>query len=56
MVEVGDGAEAYNALLKEGVIVRPVTGYGFPAHVRISIGTSDENRRLVETLAKVLEK
>ncbi len=56
MVEVGDGARVYESLLREGVIVRPVGGYGFPAHVRISIGTPEENRRTAEALAAVLEK
>ncbi len=56
MVEVGDGAKIYESLLREGVIVRPVGGYGFPAHVRISIGTPEENRRTAEALAAVLEK
>jgi histidinol-phosphate aminotransferase len=42
--------------LREGVIVRPVTGYGFPGHVRISIGTPEENQRVIEALAKVMGK
>jgi histidinol-phosphate aminotransferase len=56
MVEVEDGAKVYEALLREGVIVRPVTGYGFPGHVRISIGTPEENQRVIEALAKVMGK
>lgn len=48
------GKEIYQALLHEGVIVRPIGGYGLPNHLRISIGTMSENRRFVEALSKVL--
>jgi histidinol-phosphate aminotransferase len=44
----------YQALLRQGVIVRPLAGYGLPHHLRISIGLSQENRRLVEALRSVL--
>lgn len=54
MVEVGDAKGVYEALLREGVIVRPVTGYGFPRHLRISIGTPEENRRVVEVMADIV--
>lgn len=56
MVEVGDGQKVYENLLREGVIVRPVSAYGFPEHVRISIGVPEENRRTIEALAKVMGK
>lgn len=56
MVEVGDGAQkCYEALLREGVILRPVAGYGFPRHLRATIGTAEENQRAIDALAKVLE-
>ncbi|MGH7906763.1 MAG: histidinol-phosphate transaminase [Candidatus Binataceae bacterium] len=54
LADVGDGAAAFEKLLKLGVIVRPMNGYGFPHHVRISIGLPEENRRLVEALAQVI--
>ena len=44
----------YDALLHEGVIVRPISGYGMPNHLRISIGLPEENSRLFEALRKVL--
>jgi histidinol-phosphate aminotransferase len=56
MVEVGDAKGVYEALLREGVIVRPVAGYGFPKHLRISIGTPEENRRVVEVLTEIARK
>ena len=50
----GRGSELYGKLLAEGVIVRPVAGYGMPDHLRISIGLEDENRRFLETLERLL--
>src|SRR5262249_16623712 len=47
LVRVGNGARVYEALLREGVIVRPMSAYGFPEHVRISVGTQAENERCI---------
>ncbi|GAA5217969.1 histidinol-phosphate transaminase [Corallincola platygyrae] len=49
-----NGAEVYELLLKEGVIVRPIGGYGLPSHLRVSIGTQSENQKFIEALTKVL--
>lgn len=46
----------FEALLKEGVIVRPVGNYGMPNHLRISIGTTKQNVRLISALRKVLAR
>jgi histidinol-phosphate aminotransferase len=54
LVRVGNALRVYESLLREGVIVRPVGVYGFPEHVRITIGLPQENERLVETLTRVL--
>jgi len=48
------GDEVYQQLLLEGVIVRPITGYGLPNHLRISIGTEAENQRFKQALTHVL--
>lgn len=53
-VAVADAAGTYQALLKEGVIVRPIAEYGLPDHLRISIGLPSENERLLATLERVL--
>jgi len=54
-VNVGQsGDEVYQKLLLEGVIVRPITGYGLPQHLRISIGTDAENQRFKKALTHVL--
>ncbi|MBK1619161.1 histidinol-phosphate transaminase [Lamprobacter modestohalophilus] len=42
------------ALLREGVICRPVANYGLPTHLRISIGLAEENDRMLAALARVL--
>jgi histidinol-phosphate aminotransferase len=54
LAEVGQGGAVYDKLLRKGVIVRPMGGYGYPRHVRISVGLPEENRRLVAALAEVL--
>lgn len=51
-----DAMSIYQALLKEGVIVRPVANYGMPEHLRISIGLPEENERCLAALAKVVGK
>lgn len=53
-VDLGKPAAAvYQALLQEGVIVRPIAGYGMPNHLRISIGTEQENDRFFVAFKKV---
>jgi histidinol-phosphate aminotransferase len=54
LVNVGDGMRVFQELQKVGVIVRPMAPYGFPEHVRISIGTAAENQRLIATLQTTL--
>lgn len=54
LVEVGDGRAVFERLMRRGVIVRPMDGYGFARHVRISVGLEEENRRLIEALSRVL--
>lgn len=54
-VEVGaDAAGVYQSLLRQGVIVRPVAGYGMPEHLRVSVGLAHENDRLLAALAEAL--
>ncbi|QGM80950.1 histidinol-phosphate transaminase [Otariodibacter oris] len=45
----------FEKLLREGVIVRPIAGYGLPNHLRISIGLPEENTKLFKALLKVLK-
>ena len=55
-VRVGKAAEVFKRLLKRGVIVRPIAGYELPEHLRISIGTPDENERFLTALAASLRE
>lgn len=51
LVRVGPhAAELYQALLRGGVIVRPVSGYGLAEYLRISVGTRAQNLRLLQVL------
>jgi histidinol-phosphate aminotransferase len=51
-LRVGKAAEIYKRLLRRGVIVRPVGGgYGLPEHLRVTIGTAQENERFLGALA-----
>jgi histidinol-phosphate aminotransferase len=49
-----DGREFYESMLRQGVIVRPMTAYGYPNFIRITAGTQAENERLVNSAVKVL--
>jgi histidinol-phosphate aminotransferase len=53
-VRVGDAAATYDALLRKGVIVRPLAAFGAPDALRITVGTPDEIAFLGEALADVL--
>lgn len=44
----------YQALLRRGVIVRPVPNYGLPNHLRITVGTEAECARLERSLEQIL--
>lgn len=44
------GEDAYDRLLRQGVIVRPMGGFGLPGSVRISIGTAEENEKLIKAV------
>ena len=41
------------AMLKRGVIIRPMAGWGFPTMVRMSIGTHEQNQKFLEALDQV---
>jgi len=54
LVKVGDGDWVFKEMLKQGVIVRAMSGYKLPAWVRISIGTAEQNARCLDVLQKLL--
>ena len=47
-------ADLYERLLREGVIVRPLRGFGAPTAIRVSVGTPDELAVLADALSRVL--
>lgn len=49
-----DAIPVYEALLRDGVITRPVTGYGLDAHLRVSFGLREENERFFDSLGRIL--
>ena len=49
-----DAGQVFEAMLREGVIVRSMAGYGFPEYIRVNIGLPEENRRFLEALDAVL--
>jgi histidinol-phosphate aminotransferase len=48
------GAAVFEALLHEGVIVRPVANYAMSNHLRVTVGLPDENQRFIDALAKMI--
>jgi histidinol-phosphate aminotransferase len=50
------GPGTYDRLLREGIIVRPLGGFGMPDHVRITIGLPEENERLAKALRRMVEE
>ncbi|MDE0506319.1 MAG: aminotransferase class I/II-fold pyridoxal phosphate-dependent enzyme, partial [Candidatus Poribacteria bacterium] len=55
LVQLGrSGQDTADALMRKGVIVRPMAAYGFPDAVRVTIGKLDENRRFITSLREVL--
>ncbi len=56
LADVGSsGTAVYEQLLRQGVIVRPVAGYGLPRCLRITIGTAAQNDRLIGSLTTVMQ-
>jgi histidinol-phosphate aminotransferase len=49
-----DAESVFEKMLRWGVIVRPMTAYGYPNYIRINVGLPEENQRFVETLRKVI--
>ncbi len=54
-VDVGrPAAPVYDALLREGVIVRPIANYGLPGHLRVTVGKAEQNLIFLAALDRVL--
>ncbi len=56
MVDVGrDGNSVFVELQKQGVIVRPLSGYDLPNCLRVSFGNHEENLKFIEALKDILQ-
>ncbi len=55
-LNVGDGKAAFEAMQRDGVIVRPLAPYGMGEWVRITIGTQEQNDRALESLTSFLSQ
>ncbi len=55
LVRVGPGQKVFEAMQRQGVIVRPMGGYQLPEWIRISIGTPQENERCLAALKAALK-
>ena len=54
LVRTGQVGRVFEELMRRGVIVRPV-GPEFPDHVRVTVGTPDENRKFLDGLSQILD-
>jgi histidinol-phosphate aminotransferase len=52
--DVGGGRELFERLLHEGVIIRPLDGFGAPEAIRVTVGTPEENEAFAVALGHVL--
>lgn len=51
-----DSQEIYQGLLNKGIIVRPLKQYGLPNHLRVTIGTTQQNTRVLDNLQLIYQK
>jgi len=55
LIDVGkDADEVFEKMLKQGVIVRSMTSYGYPNYIRINVGLHEENVRFLNALEKII--
>ena len=55
-VDVGvSGRDLFERLLRRGLIIRPADGWGYPTHVRITVGTPEQNETCISMLATELQ-
>jgi histidinol-phosphate aminotransferase len=54
LIRVGQATSAYEALLKKGVIVRDMTPWKLPDHIRVTISLQENNERFIHALQIIL--
>jgi histidinol-phosphate aminotransferase len=56
LIDIGmNSRTAMAELMKQGIIVRPADMFGSPAHIRLTVGTPEENIRFINELERLLE-
>ncbi len=48
--KIDRAGSVFQSLLRQGVIVRPIAGYGLPDYLRVTVGTADQNARFLTAL------
>ncbi len=46
----------YNAVLRKGIVTRPLAGFGFPHALRVSTGTDEQNAACIEAFQQALSE
>ena len=46
--------EAASRMQREGVIVRPMAGFGMPRHLRVTVGTAEQNERFIDAFSRAI--
>jgi histidinol-phosphate aminotransferase len=49
-----DADEVFESMLKQGIIIRSMTSYGYPEYIRVNVGLHEENVRFIEALRKII--
>lgn len=56
LIEAGDGAAVFARLQQRGLIVRPMKPYGLPGWIRVTVGSREQNERLLRELAEAVRR
>ena len=51
-----DADQLFQLFLKEGIIVRSMRVYGMTNHLRVTIGTEEENLKFINALRKLINE
>jgi len=51
-----DSEQVFQALLREGIIVRPGKVWGYPTFARLTIGRMNDNRKFIKALSRILQE
>ncbi len=51
-----DSVQLFNGLLREGIIIRPLANYQMPNHIRVTVGTPDQNSRFLAAFDNVMSR